>query len=387
MMNQAISTSEILCQAFPGMQGKEAAEMIAAGQVTTYPPGTVLCHEGSDESTFYIILSGEVEVTKILNETEARVMNHLAPGGFFGEMAIIHNAPRAATVTATRETRLLEIQREAFAKFLERSSSVSVAMVREVSRRLRENDQMAIDDLRIKAQELAIAYQSLADQESARNEFLTIVAHELRTPLMAANGFLQVIRMGMLKGDALNSALETVARNLQDIIALTNDILFLQEMELILPAVQPTDVGSLVTHAVDQLRSRAAANQVGFQLCLESGLPSIQADPKSLERAFASILDNAIKFSPDGGEVQIDVNFDETRVWVKIRDQGVGIPPDVLAHIFDRYFHMENIGGHLFRGLGLGLSVSQAVIQQHGGRIEVESALGKGSTFIVFLKK
>ncbi len=386
-MSQAILTSEILRQAFPGMEDHEAAEMAMAGQVTTYPPGTVLCHEGSNESTFYIILSGEVEVTKILNETEARVMKRLTPGGFFGEMAIIHNAPRAATVTTTQPTTVLEIQKEAFAKFLERSSSVSVAMVREVSRRLRENDQMAIDDLRLKAQELAIAYQALTDQESARSEFLTIAAHELRTPLMAANGFLQVIRMGQLQGDALNSALETVARNLQDIIALTNDILFLQEMELILPAVQPTDVGSLVTHAVDQLRPRAAASQVGFRLNFEPGLPLIQADPKSLERAFAAILDNAIKFSPDGGEVQVDVNFDETQVWVKIKDHGVGIPSDGLTRIFDRYFHMEAIGGHLFRGLGLGLSVSQAVIQQHGGRIEVESALGKGSTFTIFLKK
>jgi two-component system phosphate regulon sensor histidine kinase PhoR len=302
-------------------------------------------------------------------------------------MAIIHNAPRAATVTTTCPTTVLEIQKDSFSKFLERSSSVSIAMVREVSRRLRENDQMAIDDLRLKAQELAVAYQRLAEQENARSEFLTIAAHELRTPLMAANGFVQVIRMGMLRGDALNTALDTVARNLQDIIALTNDILFMQELEMIMPGFQPTDVASVITRAVEQLRSRAADNRIGLRLTLAPGLPLIPGDPKSLERAFISILDNAIKFSPDGGDVVTAVTCDDIHIVVTIEDHGVGIPSDALAHIFDRYFHMENIGGHLFRGIGLGLSVSKAVIEQHGGQITVESSFGSGSRFIVSLKR
>ncbi len=386
-MNYQFSTPEILRQAFPGMQQMEAEEMSAVGHVVTYPAQTVLCHEGSRETTFYIILEGEVEVTKVLNETETRVMKHLSPGGFFGEMAIIHNASRAATVTTTMPTTVLEIQKDGFSKFLERSSSLSIAMVREVSRRLRENDQMAIDDLRIKAQELAVAYQKLSDQEAARSEFLTIAAHELRTPLMAANGFVQVIRLGMLKGDALNSALDTVARNLQDIIAFTNDILFLQELEMIMPSFQPTDVGSAATHVVEQLRSRATANQVGLRLNIAPGLPLIQGDLKSLERALLSILDNAIKFSPDGGEVDTEVGCDGTRIWVKIQDHGVGIPSDALSHIFERYYHLENIGGRLFRGLGLGLAVSKAVIEQHGGSIEVESSLAEGSLFSIYLMR
>jgi signal transduction histidine kinase len=386
-MNSEFSTAAILRQAFPGMQETEAVEMIASGKVIAYPPGTTLCHEGSSETTFYILLEGEVEVTKVLNESETRVMNHLSRGGFFGEMAIIHNAPRAATVTTTCPTTVLEIQKDSFSKFLERSSSVSIAMVREVSRRLRENDQMAIDDLRLKAQELAVAYQRLAEQENARSEFLTIAAHELRTPLMAANGFVQVIRMGMLRGDALNTALDTVARNLQDIIALTNDILFMQELEMIMPGFQPTDVASVITRAVEQLRSRAADNRIGLRLTLAPGLPLIPGDPKSLERAFISILDNAIKFSPDGGDVVTAVTCDDIHIVVTIEDHGVGIPSDALAHIFDRYFHMENIGGHLFRGIGLGLSVSKAVIEQHGGQITVESSFGSGSRFIVSLKR
>ena len=148
-----------------------------------------------------------------------------------------HNpqCPRAATVETTLPTDVLEIRKDVFTHLVELSSSMSLAMVRAVSNRLRDNDDMAIEDLREKARELAEAYQQLAELEHARSEFLTTIAHELRTPLMAANGFMQVIRTGKIQGEALKSAVETVSRNIEDIIALTNDILFLQEMDLILP--------------------------------------------------------------------------------------------------------------------------------------------------------
>jgi signal transduction histidine kinase len=344
-------------------------------------------HEGAVESTFYILLSGEVRVSKWVNETEERLLKHLHPGEFFGEMAIIHNAPRAATVAATQLSTALEVQKEAFTSMLEHSSSISLAVVRMVSGRLRENDEMAIEDLRLKAKELADAYQQLAEQDFARREFLTRIAHELRTPLMASNGFLQVIRLGMLQGDALNSALDTVVRNLQEITSLTNDILFLQEMDLILPEFQPTDIGAVVASAVDQLRGRAERNRVGLRLNIVSNLPGILAESKSLGRAMTAILDNAIKFSPDGGEVDVQVNFDRDSVWVRVADQGVGIPPESKPHIFDRFFHLDQIGKHLFRGVGLGLSIARQVIEQHQGSILVESELGHGTVFTIHLPR
>ncbi|HEX9029679.1 MAG TPA: cyclic nucleotide-binding domain-containing protein, partial [Anaerolineales bacterium] len=294
-------TSSIIQNAFPGISSREAVRLSGAGRVCAYPPETILCHEDALETTFYIILEGEVLVTKHINDMEARELKHLHPGDFFGEMAIIHNAPRAATVKSISPLTVLEIEKDAFNVMLERNSPISLAMVREVSRRLRENDQMAIEDLRAKADELAAAYHELSLQESARSQFLTTIAHELRTPLMAANGFLQVIRQGKLQGEAMDYALETVSRNLQDIVSLVNDILFLQEMDLIMPEAQPTDVGRLVASAVQGQALHAQRNGIGFSLNIDSGLPQVMADPKTLEKAFAAVLDNAIKFSPQGG--------------------------------------------------------------------------------------
>jgi signal transduction histidine kinase len=377
---------DVLRRAFPGIPESEAEEMISAGKVREYPPDTVLCHEGAIESTFYIILDGEVQVTKFINDAEARFLKYLEPGDFFGEMALIQNSPRSATVMTKVPTTVLEINKEAFTDLFKRSTSVSLALAREVSRRLRENNEMAIEDLRIKAKELADAYQQLAELDYARREFLTTIAHELRTPLTAANGFLQVIRMGELQEESLNAALDTVTRNIQDIITLTNDILFLQEMDLILPEFQMTDVGGLVAHAVEQERTRAERNGVGFIINIAPNIPAISADPKSLERAIIAILDNAIKFSPEGGDVIIDVGHADSHVWVTVTDHGVGIPHEMMPRIFERFFHMDQVGVHMFRGLGLGLSIARQVIEQHGGMIDVKSTLGKGSTFTIWLK-
>jgi signal transduction histidine kinase len=384
-MTVEIDPRVILQRAFPGMPDSEASDLISLSQERNFPPGAVICHEGARESTFYILLDGEVRVTKWINDTDERVLKHLGPGDFFGEMAIIHNAPRAATITTTKTCETLEVRKEDFARLLENSSSMSIAIVREVSRRLRENDEMAIEDLREKARELAVAYQQLAEIDHARNEFLTVVAHELRTPLMAATGFLQVIRMGMLQGEALNNALETVSRNLQDITSLTNDILFLQEMDLILPEFIPTDIGSLVAAVIDQQRSRAEQNKINLHLQVAPNIPTIAGDPKSLERAISAILDNAIKFSPDGGDVFVEVGYDAAKIWVSIQDNGLGIPTEALPHIFDRFFHMDRMGKHLFRGVGLGLSIARQVIELHHGQIKVDSAPGRGAKFTITL--
>ena len=379
--------SEVIQIAFPGITQREAEDMEKTGEIHLYSPGTVLCQEGAIENVFYIILEGEVQVTKLINKTEVRVLTNLQPGGFFGEMALIHNAPRAASVTTTLPTIVLEINKDNFDLMLHRNASVSLAMVREVSRRLRENDEMAIEDLRVKSQELAIAYQQLAEQEYAQHEFLTTIAHELRTPLTASYGYLQAIRKGMIHADAYNSAMDTVVQNVQKIITLVNDILFLQELDLILMEFEPIDIGVIVASVVEQLRERAELNRVGFQLSIASNLPSVMGDTRSLQRVVTILLDNAIKFSPEGGNTSVVVDYDSQFVWVRVSDSGVGIPPEAMPRLFRRFFRLDEVGGYLFTGSGMGLSIARQVIDQHEGDILVESELGKGSVFTIRLKR
>jgi signal transduction histidine kinase len=379
--------SRIIPRAFPGIKPAEIEELISHSVVGSYEPGTVLCHENAVEDRFYMILEGEAEVTKHINNVEVRLLKTLVAGDFFGEMALIHNAPRAATVIARTSLTTLELDKTAFNRVLHNSSSIAMAMVSEISNRLRQNDQLAVDDLRMRASELAEAYQKLAEQELARREFLTNVAHELRTPLTVASGYLQMLQKGIMAGDQLTAGIETIARNVQQITTLVNDILFLQEMDLVLPDFQAVDLNDVARVVVDRYTDKALERNVKLRFKPSPGLPPISGDSKSMERALMSLVDNAIKFSPKGGDVEIRLSANGDKVFAAVEDHGIGITHENLPRIFDRFYHIEKSEDNLFGGIGLGLAITRQVIAQHQGSLDVTSEPGKGSTFTVTLKK
>lgn len=380
------SPKEIIPNAFPGISQLEIDELVTRSKVSNYPSGVVLCREGAIERKFYILLDGQVAVSKTINNIEQKLLKTLEAGDFFGEMGLIHNAPRAASVTTSSPSTVMEIDKENFDRVLQHSSSVSMAMVREISSRLRENDEMAIEDLKIRAAELAEAYQKLAEQELTRREFLANVAHELRTPLMAAGGFLQLVQKGMIPQEKLMVTVDTVARNIQQITTLVNDIMFLQEMDLILPKFQPVNMHLLSDEVAEKYQDKAAGNLVTIHVEAPQNLAMVSGDPKSLERALEALIDNAVKFSPHGGQVTIKLREEDNYVVVDIIDQGIGIETAQIPKIFDRFYHIERSGEQLFSGIGLGLAITNQVIKQHNGRLSVQSAPGEGSTFSVRLK-
>lgn len=386
-MTYSSAPSHVIPRAFPGITPAEVEELISKCRINSYPAGEVLCQENHVEHTFYMILDGEAEVTKVINNMESRLLKTLRVGDFFGEMALIHNAPRAATVRARTTLVVLELDQSGFNQVLQHSSSIAIAMVREISSRLRTNDELAVEDLRMRARELADAYQKLAEQELARREFLGRVAHELRTPLMTAGGYLQILQKGVLGGDKLTEVVNIVSRNVGQIADLVNNILFLQEIELVLPEFQPVDLAGIVRLVLNRYDEKARARGVDLQLRGEKNVPQVAGDPKSLERAIVALIDNAVKFSPHGGDVVICFGAPKDHVTVAIQDHGIGIPPDARPHVFERFYHTDNNGDELFGGLGIGLAITRQVIEQHHGTISVDSTPGGGSTFTVSLPR
>lgn len=133
------------------------------------------------------------------------------------------------------------------------------------------------------------------------------------------------------------------------------------------------------------MRARANNHGLIFEVTLPTDLPKVRGDLDGLAQAIGALIDNAVKFSPHGGAIKVSAQCHDGEVQLAITDPGVGIPPDQLYHIFDRYHHLEAIGDHLFGGVGLGLPIARQVVEQHGGRISVVSRLGEGSTFTMTL--
>ena len=383
-----LSTMQILQQVFPGLEEEDLTRLAEVARLYTYSPGVTLCHEGAYEETFYIVVDGQVEVTKRLTQDEEYTLKVMEPGEFFGEVALIQKGQRNASVRTVTAATLLEIEREAFNQVLLSSAPVARRIILQVTHHLRDANTRTIQKLRAKNEELAAAYAELQRQERLRSEFLTTISHEMRTPLTAALGYLHFLNQGAceMPQQQMVGFVGTVEKNLKTVVHLVNNILFLQEMELIKPEFEALDVADLVQESVAAHQAAAEATGLAFVMEIAPDLPTIYGDSGSLGRALNALLDNAIKFSPEGGEIVVRADASNGEVRVAIQDPGVGFPMDKLDELFKPFTRIESVDGHLFGGVGLGLPIAQHLIEVlHQGRLEAVSTRGEGSTFTMTL--
>ena len=377
--------AEFLRQVFPGLTESWVFYIGSSAHWRTYPAGAVICREGDYGDTFFIIESGTVEISKRLDGETSRILGREGAGEFFGELALVQGIPRVATVTAIEDTDVLEISKDDFSQYIDSNPAMAVAIMRAVAARLRDADQRAIAELRRKNAEVEEAYDDLRREIERRADFLTIVSHELRTPLTSVKGYMHLLKSGMLKDADFDRAVEALTRNFDRIVELVNNILILEEIELVVPQMELINLETVVRGIVEQQAPRAQESGLRVLTEIEAGLPRLRGDESTLSQAFGALLDNAIKFSPDGGDVVVKVGRDGPHAVIVVTDPGVGIEPDAIDHIFDRIHLLDRQGDRLFGGMGIGLPLVRAVVQHHDGTIGVESQPGQGSTFTIRL--
>lgn len=375
----------LLLQAFPGISPEEVEMLISSARIGKYAAGTVVCMEGALEKTFYIILEGEVQVTKKISANDERIMSVLRAGDFFGEMALVHNTRRSATVQALTDVIFMEIDRDAFDRVLKNSNAIALAMVRKISERLRENDEMAIEDLRLRASELAQAYQKLSEEELARREFLERVAHELKTPLSATMGYLHLLAEGMVDPDAAAEAARLARQHIQNIADLVNDILFMQELDLVLPSFQPVDMRELVRTVADGLQEKAAAKHIKLKVKMPLRLPQVSGDEASLRRALSALISNIIELNYPHSKIVVSMTSDNAHVHVRFKTDGFTIGADELPNLFEKFYMPVSENGDVPGGLGIGLAIARQVVAQHQGELTAEKVSGQDTVFLMTL--
>jgi signal transduction histidine kinase len=221
----------------------------------------------------------------------------------------------------------------------------------------------------------------------AKDEFLSTLSHELRTPLNAIVGWSRLLRTGSVPVENYGKALETIERNARMQARLVEDMLDLSRIEQgkLVISVGPLEMVRVVEAAVDALRPAADAKQIKLQPVLDSHA-TIVGDADRLQQVVWNLLSNAIKFTNKGGRVQIRLRRERSFVEVAIADNGVGIDPHFLPHVFDRFRQGDQSFTRQAGGLGLGLAIVRAVVELHGGEVTVHSdGRDLGATFIVHL--
>jgi len=239
-----------------------------------------------------------------------------------------------------------------------------------------------------RTEELARANEALKEADRRKDEFLATLAHELRNPLAPIRNALEIMRVSTGNSEAMDRARNIVERQVGQMVRLINDLLDVSRItrgKLVLNK-EPIGIHEVVEAAVETSRPLLEEAQLTFRHTAADGSIVVSADRLRLAQVFANLLNNAAKYTEPGGTVTLAAARDGRQAVVRVRDTGVGIPPDVLPHVFELFTQVDRNLNRSQGGLGIGLALVQQIVSLHGGSVTVHSeGVGKGSEFVVRL--
>jgi len=224
----------------------------------------------------------------------------------------------------------------------------------------------------------------LAEANRAKDVFLATLSHELRTPLTPVVGWIKLLRSGTLDEKSVSQALDAIERNAWLQSRLIDDLLDTSRIATgkLHFEPKPTDLNVVVKAAVDTVRNSAAARNIDVSVSLYPASLVVMGEPVRLQQIAWNLVSNAIKFTDPGGKVSITTGLDGTQSYLTVVDTGIGIEPEFLPHVFDRFRQADGSTSRRHGGLGLGLAIADALAKMHGGRIEAQSdGVGQGAIF------
>jgi len=254
--------------------------------------------------------------------------------------------------------------------------------------RLYEAAQRAADERKVLLENERVARAEAERVSNMKDEFLATLSHELRTPLSAILGWAQVLRRGSRDQNDLQRGLQTIERNARSQAQLIEDLLDMSRITSgkVLLDMQTVAPAGFIDAAVETVRPAADAKNIRIEKHYTTDTGMVAGDPARLQQVVWNLLSNAIKFTPRDGQVDIDLSRNDTSVLITVRDNGAGIKPEFITHVFERFRQADASMTRRHGGLGLGLAIVKQLIEQHGGTVRAESdGEGQGASFTIEL--
>ncbi len=281
------------------------------------------------------------------------------------------------TAYATIESAVEAMKRHAY-DFL--TKPFTPDQLRVVIKRGLERRRLAIESVRLQQ-----------EKEMMKKNFITLVSHQLRSPLASVKQYFGVLREGFAGevSTRQKEMIEKAGRYIDDLLQLINDWLNMSRIDAgeITSTFETVDLVLLLSNTKELLEPLAQTRKVAIKMDSSDSPSVIEGDPESLKEAFTNLISNGINYNREGGTVTVSLKEKGEGLVVEIRDTGIGISRDNLHFIFDEFFRAKSKEARDVRGSGLGLPIAKRIIEAHDGFIRVASEVGKGSTFRVFLPK
>ncbi len=350
--------------------------------VSHYPMGRVIFTEKAGAERFFIVMTGGVEVWKDYYSSAPDLLGEHGEGHLFGEMGLIDDLPRSATVIAAEDTKLLYVLREDFLLLSEQNVNFTKAIIRSLSAMIRTSNESFVSDLRKRNLELENANKELkeAQQQLLRRErlsnlgkFSSLILHDIRNPISIIKGYVELIHMNSGDSGKVRKYCGVLLNETQRLHSLTNEMLDYSrgDIRVDLSVVQLDDIFSWLQENIarvfqEQQKTLIVENNVKRPVLL---------DVARMQRVFLNLAENARKAMDAGGTLRVCAGVDDGKVAIDFIDSGVGMDQDTMQAMFEPFFSKSTMGG-----TGLGMVIVKSVVQAHGGTITVDSAVDSGTT-------
>lgn len=362
--------------------GDEDIRLIASSCAEEeYAPGDILFVEGATADRFYIIIEGRVEVWKNFYDPKPDLLAVHGPGHFFGEMALIDELPRSATVVAKDRARVLYLYRAAFRRLITERSSIALSVMTSISFMIRSSNELFVEDLRKRNDELEGAYSELeriqgerlrSERLSTLGKFSSLILHDIRNPLSILKGQLQLMELHLDDAEKLRAHIRAGLAEVGRLERLAAEFLDYSRGEMRLE-LAPTTPRRILERLADAQRERLSAAGIAVEIEASWDEPLL-LDEERMLRALHNVVDNARKAMPRGGTIRLGARREGERLVLEAADTGEGMGPDILDHVFEPFFSASGKGG-----TGLGMLIVKNIVEAHGGKVEIASERGKGT--------
>jgi signal transduction histidine kinase len=362
----ALETSKLFAQ----LPAAELKKLSAVARVMNFAPTEVIFKEGDPGDGLYVVRSGKVQISAVISSGERHVFCTVLPGDVFGEMAVLDNLPRSAHASAEGETQVVFVPRDQFVELLKGSPAMSLTMVQEFSRRLREFNQQYIRKV-LQVERMALV-----------GRFASTIVHDLKNPL-------SIIRVAAAQSagekatpEDRKTAQKRIEIQIERITSFVNDILDFTRGTPQGLVFAKLEFNIFIERIISEFRQEIASKGITIEFDNPPPESKLPLNPQRLSRVMYNIIFNAVDVMPRGGKIRLRFNETDKHVVTEIEDTGPGIAPDIADRLFEPFATFGKS-----HGTGLGLSISQRIVEEHRGKISARNGAAGGAVFSITLPK
>ncbi len=350
-----------------GHLGTEIAALAASGEKRSYRAGAVIFAAGAPGDGFYIVKSGRVQLTAVVGDNQPRVLATVGPGDFFGEMAVLDDAPRSANALAEIDTVALFLGCDALLHLLDARPRLALDLICEFSRRMRALNQKYVDEI-LQSERLAVV-----------GRFAGTIVHDFKNPLAVIGLAAELSAMVDTPAPARVKAEKTISRQIKRITAMLQELIEFTRPSGQKLLLQPANFAEFMAPLAEEIAAEIAPRKVKLVVPSPPPTATVRFEPQRLSRLFYNLVNNAVDAMPaTGGKITLRFITEPAHLRIEVEDSGKGIAPEIAQKLFEPFATHGKA-----HGTGLGLSICRKIAEDHGGRIWADASAprGRGALF------